>query len=111
MSFISKYFKNPNEKELDNLNPMVEEINALESDFAKLSNKELLAKTNQLKEKLKAGQSLDSILPFAFALVRQASKKTLDQRHYNVQLVGGMERRVSENDLPRNFRLHSSLTP
>ncbi|MBL7053975.1 preprotein translocase subunit SecA [Patescibacteria group bacterium] len=90
MSFISKYFKNPNEKELDNLNPMVEEINALESDFAKLSNKELLAKTNQLKEKLKAGQSLDSILPFAFALVRQASKKTLDQRHYNVQLVGGI---------------------
>ena len=70
--------------------PTVEKINSLEKDFEKLTDDKLKEKTIEFKERLKKGESLDDILPEAFALVREASKRTLGQRHYDVQLLGGI---------------------
>lgn len=90
MSFLNKIFGDANEKYLKSLNPVVEKINLLEKEIDSFSIEKLKEKTAELKERLKEGQSLDEILPEAFALVRQASKKTLNQRHFDVQLVGGI---------------------
>lgn len=68
----------------------VEKINALEPEFVKLSDEELRAKTDEFRSRLKNGETLDDILPEAFAAVREAAKRTLGQRHYDVQLVGGI---------------------
>ncbi len=77
----------------------VEKINALEPSFEALSDNEVRAKTNEFKERIAAGETLESILPEAYAAVREASKRTLGQRHYDVQLIGGMalfHRNISE---------------
>jgi len=70
--------------------PIVEKINSLEKDFEKLTDDKLKEKTIEFKDRLKKGESLDNILPEAFALVREASKRSLGQRHYDVQLLGGI---------------------
>lgn len=69
---------------------IVEKINALEPDFIKLSDAELKAKTDEFRERIKNGETLDELLPEAFAAVREAAKRTLGQRHYDVQMVGGI---------------------
>ncbi len=69
---------------------IVEKINSLEPDFAKLSDQELKAKTEEFRNRLKQGETLDDLLPEAFAAVREAARRTLGQRHYDVQLVGGI---------------------
>ncbi len=69
---------------------IVEKINALEPDFVKLSDDELRAKTEEFRQRIKNGETLDELLPEAFAAVREAAKRTLGQRHYDVQLVGGI---------------------
>ncbi len=79
-----------NEKELKRLQPTVDRINSLEPEFEKLSDAELLAKTDEFKARLKAGSSLDELLPEAFAAVREAAKRTIGQRHFDVQLMGGI---------------------
>jgi preprotein translocase subunit SecA len=79
-----------NEKQLQRLQPLVNEINELEAEFAKLSLEELKAKTEEFKARLKAGSSLDDLLPEAFAAVREAAKRTIGQRHFDVQLLGGI---------------------
>ena len=79
-----------NEKELKRLQPTVNKINALEPDFEKLSNEGLRAKTVEFKGRLNSRESLDDILPEAFATVREAAKRTLGQRHFDVQLMGGI---------------------
>src|SRR5947209_14031514 len=80
-----------NEREVKKLRSMVEtKINPLEPQFEKLSNEQLAAKTEEFRERLRNGQTLDDLLPEAFALVREASKRTLGQRHYDVQMIGGM---------------------
>ncbi len=79
-----------NEKELKRLHPVVERINSLESDFEQLSEAELRAKTDEFKARLKAGSSLDELLPEAFTAVREAAKRTIGQRHFDVQLMGGI---------------------
>ena len=79
-----------NEKELKRLQPTVNKINALEPDFEKLSNEGLRAKTVEFKDRLNSRESLDDILPEAFATVREAAKRTLGQRHFDVQLMGGI---------------------
>lgn len=79
-----------NKKYLKKLEPIVEKINALEPDFEKLSADELKAKTAEFKDRLSKGETLDDILPEAFAAVREAAKRTLNQRHYDVQLLGGL---------------------
>lgn len=68
----------------------VEKINALEPEFVKLSDEQLKAKTDEFKNRLKDGETLDDLLPEAFAAVREAAKRTLGQRHYDVQLIGGI---------------------
>jgi len=93
MSIIDKIFGNANEKYLKKLQPIVEKINQLEPELEKFSDEELKAKTQELKEKI-VGESpsatLDEVLPEAFALVREAAKRTLNQRHFDVQLIGGI---------------------
>ena len=79
-----------NEKELKRLQPLVDEINALEPEFVRLSDDELRAKTDEFKTRLKAGSSLDELLPEAFAAVREAAKRTIGQRHFDVQFMGGI---------------------
>jgi preprotein translocase subunit SecA len=79
-----------NEKQLQRLQPLVEEINELEAEFEKRSLEELRAKTEEFKARLKAGSSLDDLLPEAFAAVREAAKQTIGQRHFDVQLLGGI---------------------
>ncbi len=79
-----------NEKELKRLQPAVDEINSLEPEFERLSDAELRAKTDEFKTRLQAGSSLDELLPEAFAAVREAAKRTIGQRHFDVQLMGGI---------------------
>jgi preprotein translocase subunit SecA len=90
MSFLSNLFGNPNAKDLKEYQGIVDKINALEDSFVKLSDEELKAKTLEFKSRLEKGGSLDEILPEAFAAVREASKRTLKQRHFDVQLMGGV---------------------
>ena len=79
-----------NEKELRRLQPLVERINALEPEFEALSSEELRRKTDEFRARLEKGESLDKMLPEAFAAVREAAKRTLGQRHFDVQLMGGI---------------------
>ncbi len=79
-----------NEKELKRLQPAVDRINELEPEFERFSDDELRAKTDEFKARLKAGASLDELLPEAFAAVREAAKRTIGQRHFDVQLMGGV---------------------
>lgn len=79
-----------NEKELKRLQAIVDRVNKLEPEFEKLSDAELRAKTDDFKARLKAGVSLDELLPEAFAAVREAAKRTIGQRHFDVQLMGGI---------------------
>src|SRR5438477_2002616 len=85
-----KLFGNTNDRLLRTFHPLVADINAAEADIAKLSDAELQARTPWLKERLANGETLDDILVDAFATVREASKRTLGQRHFDVQLLGGM---------------------
>jgi len=79
-----------NEREVKRLQPLVDDINSLEPDFEKLSVAELRAKTDEFKARLKDGEGLDEILPEAYAAVREAAKRTIKQRHFDVQLIGGI---------------------
>jgi preprotein translocase subunit SecA len=79
-----------NEKELRRLQSAIQKINELEPEFERLSNDELRTKTAEFKQRYQAGETLDELLPEAFAAVREAAKRTLGQRHFNVQLVGGI---------------------
>ncbi|MHB0869014.1 MAG: preprotein translocase subunit SecA [Chloroflexota bacterium] len=88
--FFGKLLGDSNERELSNLRPIVEQINALEPEFEKLSVEELAGKTEEFKERVKRGEGLDDLLPEAFAVVREGAKRTLGQRHFDVQLMGGM---------------------
>ena len=83
-------FKSYSEKEVKRIMPLVNKINALEPEMEKLSDDELKAKTPYFKELLKGGKKLDDILPEAFAVVREASKRVLGMRHFDVQLIGGI---------------------
>jgi len=90
MSFISKIFGDPNEKYIKGLRPIVEKINSFEPEFEKLSAEQLKEKTKDFKNRLESGESSDNILSEAFALVREAAKRTLNQRHFDSQLIGGI---------------------
>lgn len=90
MSLFSNFFGDANERYLKKLQPLVQEINNLENKFEVFSDAQLAEQSNKLKAHIMAGVSLDELLPKAFALVREASKRTLGQRHYDVQIVGGI---------------------
>ena len=83
-------FKTYSEKEVKRVMPIVAKINDLEGDISKLSDSELKNKTNEFKDRLNKGETLDDILPEAFAVVREASKRVLGMRHFDVQLIGGI---------------------
>ena len=87
---FKKIFKSYSEKEVKRVMPIVEKINSLEEEISKLSDTELRNKTNEFKQKLKNGSSLDDILPETFAVCREASKRVLGMRHFDVQLIGGI---------------------
>ena len=99
LNFISKIFKSTNQKQLDKLTKIVEKINILEEQSSKLEDREFPNKTNELIKKLKDGSSLNDILPEAFSLVREASKRIYKERHFNEQLIGGVvlnENKIAE---------------
>ena len=90
MGLFSKIFGSYSEKEVKRVMPLVEKINSLEENISKLSDNELRGKTTEFKTRLANGETLDDILPEAFAVVREASKRVLGMRHFDVQLIGGI---------------------
>ena len=90
MGIFNKIFGSYSEKEIKRILPIVEKINSLEPEMEKLSDKELQDKTPEFKQRLANGETLDDILPEAFAVVREASKRVLGLRHFDVQLMGGI---------------------
>ena len=90
LNFISKFIKSSNQRELDRTEKIVKKINSLENDIKNLSDSDFPKKTLEFKEKIKNGNTLDQILPEAFALVREASLRVKNERHFDVQLIGGI---------------------
>lgn len=90
MSFLKNIFGDSQKRALKEYYPIVEKVNALEPAYKALTNEALKQKTAEFKERLSKGESLDDLLPDAFAAVREASTRTLGQRHFDVQLIGGM---------------------
>jgi len=87
---LKKVFGTKNERELKKLQPLVDRINSLESEVQNLNDVALAEKTNEFKERFRQGESLDDLLPESFAVIREAAKRVLGERHYDVQLIGGM---------------------
>ena len=111
-NLTSKFFGSSNDRQIKRYNPLVHKINELEDIFIKLSDQELKLKTIDFKEKLSNGETLDNILPEAFATVREAAKRTLSQRHFDVQLIGGLvlhEGKIAEMKTGEGKTLVSTL--
>ncbi|MDD2548140.1 MAG: preprotein translocase subunit SecA [Candidatus Pacebacteria bacterium] len=87
---LTKIFGDANEKYIKKLNPLLDKIDSLEAEFSQLKDEDFPLKTQDFQERIKEKESLDDILPEAFALLREASKRVLNQRHYRVQLIGGI---------------------
>ncbi len=90
MGIFKKIFGNYSEKEVKRVMPIIDKINSLEEEISKLTDSELKEKTAEFKVRVQDGESLDSLLPEAFAVVREASKRVLGMRHFDVQLIGGI---------------------
>ena len=90
MNFLTKIFGSKNERELKKLQPIVDQINGFESHVQDMDDAQLAHQTTQFKERLANGEPLDSLLPEAFATVREASVRALGMRHFDVQLIGGI---------------------
>jgi len=90
MSILSKIFGDPNDKFIKNLEPIIEKINSFEPELEKFSAEQLKEKTKEFKERLAKNETPDDFLPEAFALVREAGKRTLNQRHFDAQMIGGI---------------------
>ncbi len=111
-SLLNRVFGSSNDRNLKKYNNRVTEINTLESIYENLSDEELRNKTIEFKELLTQGSSLDEILNDAFAVVREASKRTLGQRHFDVQIVGGLvlnEGKITEMKTGEGKTLVSTL--
>ena len=89
-SVMKRVFGSSNDRRLKSYRPRVAAINALEPEFAALTDEQLRARTDEFRAELKAGKTLDDLIPPAFAAVREAAKRTLKQRHFDVQLIGGL---------------------
>ena len=99
LNIISKFIKGSNQKELDRISKIVKKINLLEKDIEKLNDDDFPKKTYEFIEQVKNGKKLDEILPEAFALVRETSKRLNNERHFDVQLIGGIalhENKIAE---------------
>ncbi len=84
MNFLDKLFGDPNAKIVKSYAPIIEKINSLEPELLKLNDEELKAKTAEFKDRLAKGETLDDLLPEAFAAIREASRRLLNQRHFDV---------------------------
>ena len=89
-NFISKFIKSSNQRELEKIKKIVIKVNSLEKSMGLLKDDDFPKKTLEFKEQIKNGKSLDEVLPEAFALVREASKRTRNERHFDVQIIGGI---------------------
>ena len=89
-SILKKIVGSKNERELKRIQPIVNRINELEPSIKKLSDQQLKSKTAEFKERLSRGETLDELLPEAFATVRETARRTLGERHFDVQLIGGV---------------------
>jgi preprotein translocase subunit SecA len=87
---LTKIFGTKHDREMKRIQPLVDKINSYETQFAALSDEQLKAKTPEFQERLKKGETVDDILPEAFAVCREASKRVLGMRHYDVQMIGGI---------------------
>jgi preprotein translocase subunit SecA len=99
LNFFSKFIKSSNQKELDRIAKIVEKVNSFENEIKKIPDIDFPKKTLELKQRLKHGQNINELLPEAFALVREASARTRNERHYDVQIIGGVvlhEGKISE---------------
>lgn len=111
-SFFKFLFGTKNQRAINKLKPLVEKINSLEENFINLEDSQFIIKTVEFRERVSKGESLDSILPEAYALVREASKRKLGQRHYDVQLIGGIvlhQGKISEMKTGEGKTLTSTL--
>ncbi len=90
LNLLKKIFSTSNERKLNQIRPLIQKINSLENEIKKLSDQDFIEKTNVLKKRVINGEKLETILPDAFALVREAAVRTLGQRHFDVQLLGGI---------------------
>jgi len=90
MGFIDKLFGNTSEQQIKKIRPLVKKINELEPSIKKLSDEQLRGKTEEFKRRYQGGETLDQLLPEAFAVVREAAWRTIGQRHFDVQLIGGI---------------------
>ena len=90
LSFLQRLLGNSNAKEIKKMRAIADHINEIEPNYVKLSDANLVAKTDEFKRRLQKGETLDDILPEAFAVVREASKRVLGMRHFDVQLIGGI---------------------
>jgi preprotein translocase subunit SecA len=109
---LNKIFKSGNQKELDRIMPLVNEINDQEQKIKNLNNEEFKAKTHLLKKNLQDGRNLTSIIPESFALVREAASRVLNERHYDAQLMGGVflnEGKIAEMKTGEGKTLVSTL--
>ena len=90
MGLLTKIFGTYSDRELKQINKIIKKINSLEPAIQKLSDEKLKSKTSEFKDRYKNGESLDKMLPEAFAVVREVSRRVLGKRHYDVQLIGGI---------------------
>ena len=90
LNFLKRIFGSTNDRKISSLQPIIAKINDFEITFEKLSDIDLKNKTDQFKQRLRNNETLDQILPEAFAVVREASKRVIGQRHFDVQLMGGI---------------------
>jgi preprotein translocase subunit SecA len=90
LNIARKLFGSSNDRVVKRMRPAIERINALEPEFEALDDTQLKAKTVEFRERHERGESLDKLLPEAFAAVREGAKRALGQRHYDVQLMGGI---------------------
>ena len=112
MNFIEKIFGTHSERELKIINPIVDKIEGLRPEMMALSDEELKGKTKEFKERLAKGETLDDLLPEAFAVVREAGRRVLNMEHYRVQLIGGIvlhQGRISEMRTGEGKTLVSTL--
>src|SRR5579884_4490924 len=90
LTFVKRLLGDNNQRELKRLAPMVERVNALEPEYTQLTDDQLRDKTTEFRGRYLAGEDLDSLMPEAFAAVREAARRTLGQRHFDVQIIAGV---------------------
>lgn len=111
-ALLAKLFGTNNARQLRRMQPIIDQINALEKNISALSDEQLALKTNEFKEQLSRGKTLEDILPEAFAVVRETARRKLNQRHYDVQLMGGIvlhEGKIAEMKTGEGKTLTSTL--